>query len=53
MIYKSIKELKEEYVNRKIDKEQLSELLRLSEDCNNNLNFDESFTIYIYNRIVK
>ena len=53
MIHKSIKELKEEYVNRKINKEQLSKLLRLPKDSHSNLTFDESFAIFLYNRIIK
>lgn len=52
MIYKSIKELKEEYVNRRINEEQLSKLLRLPEDDKVNLTFDESFSIFLYNRII-
>ena len=53
MIYKSIKELKEEYANRKINKEELSKLLRLPKDGCSNLTFNDSFAIFLYNRIIK
>ena len=53
MIYKSIKELKKEYANRNINKEQLLNLLRVPKDGCSNLTFNDSFAIFLYNRIIK